>query len=245
MRRTTYDNQSIETLNTKHYDLVQFKKDGMFVSVDIDGYYCEIRCRSGAVKKEIRLEQRHQRSVFVGEWMKGTERSKDSDVKLWLFDCAVSNDWNVESLHYLHRMVEARRVEMPKEVVQEIGKVQVIDTYGIDTARRLWSDVESGKEEGLIVRRNAMPIRATVGRVKPIVEKDFYVVGLYYDSQDQVIAVGGATTPGGEQVIKARVSPYANHDGFRMGRCFVVEGQEITGRGSVRFGYFKRWHNEK
>ena len=242
--RGNYEDATVETMDLDHYDLLQLKFDGMWVQVEIDGREAKILNRHGKPVEVVELADKHPRSVFVGEWMKGTQRTKGQAVHVVAFDCATANGWNCESRTYLERMEEFKAVKIPNELKNVLGRVVFPETWHPREAETLWKDVETGKEEGLILRRNAMPFGATVARVQPLVEVDFYATGIPWKN-GKPVAVGGSEYPGGPELVKARLTVGSDYSGFQVGRCFKVQGQARTERGSVRFPFFRGWHLEK
>ena len=74
--RNTYADADLNTADTDYYDLVQYKYDGMFIVVIIDGLSCELYTRSGRLYDRVILEMPQPKTVFVGELLRGTQRSK-------------------------------------------------------------------------------------------------------------------------------------------------------------------------
>lgn len=253
MFRSNYEDQTIEGVDLDHYDLCQIKQDGHWACLDIAERWAEVRTRKGKVKHRIQLSERHRRSVFIGEWMRGTQRSGASPLGFVVFDCSTANHWNVEARPYLQRMIEAKRVDIPKEITDVLGPVGFAETHSAAKALDFWPEVESGKHEGLILRANRLPFGATCARVKPRAEVDYYATQVHHNDQGQAISIGGAKYRGGPEVVRARLmrvggdfaSLAASWGGFKLGRCFVATGQELTDRGSLRFPFFQGWHNEK
>lgn len=245
MYRNNYADNTVKNMNTKHHDLVQFKLDGMWVCVEIEGSWAVVRTRQGKIREKVRLLEPQPKSILVGEWMVGTTRAKKSGKRLVVFDCLEASGWSVEARTYLHRMLEAKRVTIPQNLSEVLGGVEYVETLNSSHALKMWNQVESGDEEGLILRRNVNSYGGTVTRVKPKVERDYFATIIHTSPEGKALSVGGSLTPGGEEVVRARLSPLADASAFHVGRVFKCQGGEVTARGSMRYPIFGGWHLEK
>ena len=242
--RNNYEDSTFESMDLDHYDLVQLKFDGMWVQVEIDGLTALIKTRKGNVKARFQLSERDPRSVFVGELMTGTQRSQNHQGKMIVFDCAAANGLDCQGRPYLQRMEEFKAVSLPPELSGFVSVFEPVETWNADHALDMWKDVESGVEEGLILRRNVMPYGATIARVKPKAEADYFAARVFW-KDGKPVSIGGAVRPGGPIVVRARLLTGQDYGGFHLDRVFKCSGQELTKRGSMRFPMFGGWHLEK
>ena len=242
--RGSYEDSTVGTMDLDHYDLVQLKHDGMWVQVEIDGRTALVKTRKGNVKARFQLSESQPRSVFVGELMTGTQRSQSRDKEMVVFDCEAANGFDCQGRTYLERMEEFKGIFIPPELAEFGCVFNPVETWNADHALEMWKDVESGAEEGLILRRNVMPFGATVARVKPRAEADYFA-GKVFWKNGRAVSIGGALIPDGPIVVRARILCNHDYEGFRLNRVFKCAGQEITKRGSMRFPMFGGWHFEK
>lgn len=244
--RNTYADTSINDADTAHYDLVQWKWDGMFIAVVIDGLTCELVTRSGRVLDRIILEKQCAKTVFVGELLKGTQRCKALEGnKIVAFDVASASGIDVERQPYLARMASITWDALPAEFMQAYQVEPVQTGKSAEELGDYWQLVKHANLEGLILRRNSDIFGATICRIKPLVERDYYATKINYNRQGIAMSVGGSLTKGGPQVVSARLFGRVDYADFKPGRCFVVQGAEVTEGGSIRHPKFSRWHHEK
>ena len=242
--RNSYEDSTIGNMDLDHYDRVQLKYDGMWVQVEIEGSTALVKTRKGNVKARFQLSKPYKKTVFVGEFMTGTQRSKGCEKALIVFDCSHANGWDVEGRTYEQRMEEFGSVDLPPELFGFAVKFWPVKTWPIEHAQRLWKSVESGDHEGLILRRNSMIYGGTVARVKPHAEQDYFATRVHWKN-GKPTSIGGSLRPGGPEVVRARLLCGQDYGAFQLDKVFKCRGQELTKRGSMRFPMFAGWHLEK
>ena len=245
-------NYSIENIETawEEFDLIQQKFDGMFVSVHVSARTCEIKTRTGKVLHSLKLSNFHKSTVFVGEWMRGTQRSQKWNGEIVVHDVQSVNGWDCSSRPYLQRLEELKGVQLPVELNEFLNgnaKAAVLfpETWNRGFKNALWANVESGEWEGLILRSSTKIFGFTVGKCKKEAEGDFFAVRLH-EKDGRAVSIIGSMFPGGPEVVRARIYDKTEAvEGFEVGRVFCATGSDKTKKGSLRNPMFSNWHLEK
>jgi ATP-dependent DNA ligase len=262
VERPSYKTYKPEEFPLDEYDSCELKLDGWFCCLVLDGNSWELYSRSSRLIDEGELPTSVGRSVMYGEFLYGTEWSKDRPTmynKIFLFDAEMLDG---ESLS-----------EVPSEGVRVLiedfisncdlsrirSGVEFVQRYEMAEAPRLWEEkVLKEKYEGLVFKNSWACWGDGFGRMKAAASMDYVCIGFEESDSDSyqgwgVRSIIGGLYKKGELVRVCKVSGltndwrkefYDNPDKY-IGRVFEAVGKKISKKGALRHPDFARWRDDK
>ena len=252
------------------FDVVELKMDGWWSQLLLEGSVWQNWSRSGLLKDEGVLCTPCARTLLHGEYLYGTQWSKDRPHlygKIALFGITESDG---QSMMHLTNKEMRERVELyVRQLTNEyVGEgVFIVPQWPVSEAPRLWEEYVLGKGyEGLVFKRSSGLWTEGFGRMKRAVTMDYVVVGFEPSDSDTYIGwgvksiLGGLYYPSGELVHVCNVSgitaderaEFFQHPEKYVGRVFEAEGKKLGKDGALRHPNVKRnadgsilWRDDK
>ena len=252
--RQTYKDTDINGAKSCGCDLVQLKYDGWWTRIEIAEGWMRFYSRTARMFKETQLANTELRCTLIGEHMQGTQWAQEPGRigRTFLFDCWSWGDTTLENVPYRDRYRVLRLA--PNHLPDTFA---VILSYKIEQAQELWKNYvespSSNQFEGLVFRRTADNLSATVYRQKKIITEDLICDGFIegmgkftgmlgairaHTSAGVIIDVGGGFTDTQRREI------WDNQDLY-LGKPFEVEARARFESGSLRHPNFVRWRFDK
>jgi ATP-dependent DNA ligase len=245
------DYVNLDTLTPEGYDVVEPKRDGRWVTVDVLCGEAVMVSRTGSVLGRVSAPA-NIRAILCGEEIRGTERAtSDADHgAVVVFDCIAADGRD------LCRLPLRERRAIAADVVASLGApFKLGEQYPASEAPRLWAEVEAGTLEGLVFKDSASQYGTPWGRLKPWLDIDLVVLGvtLRPDGTARNV-IGGAHDKVGRLVRVCAVSAGLTDDDRAVlgryadafvGRVFTAYGRERTRSGSIRHPSWGGFHPDK
>jgi ATP-dependent DNA ligase len=239
-------------------NFLQLKQDGIWARVIIADGFVKVFSKTGQLKKSFRSNFTmpllvREPIVLVGEFMFGSQRSKQGDEsgKLYIFDCLMVKGADIATSPYKERYRQA------VSICLELGyPFEVVPCYSLSKLGEFWHSL-ADTHEGFIVRKWSSTYYTELVKLKFEVEDDFVVMGIkpgegkhlgrmgalllgQYDG-DQLVKVmdcgGGFTDPD-------RQDWFDNID-LRYGSVVLVKGKGRFAEGALRHPCFVRLRDDK
>lgn len=259
---TRYERQKYIDTEFGKVDLVthpicQLKYDGIWCCAEVDEQR-NIRyfSRRGELKKTEHTTKPIEPGCYIGEFMYGSEWSKEKDRsgRLYVFDFIEHRSTCIKEYHYFERWVKNQHFWKSGMWPEHWHLVQ---NYPTTDSLDIWKLlVESGEYEGLVFRHPFNTWNEPVLRCKHELTEDLYITG-YKEGDGRLRGTLGAVVAsyspvgtGPELVIGGGFTDKQRHHIWAhrvqmLGRCFTVTAKKKFKSGLLRHPNFKCWHDEK
>lgn len=249
--RQTYKDTDIQGARSVGCDLVQLKYDGWWSRIEISEGWVRFYSRTSRLFKEMQLTDRSLRCTLIGEHMQGTQWAQEPGRigRTFLFDCWSWGDTKLADVSYRdrYRVLRLTPTYLPESFT-------VVQCFPMTRAEEIWTNyVATSQYEGLVYRRAADDLAATVYRQKQIITEDLVCDGFIegmgkfagtlgairaHTSDGVIIDVGGGFTDAQRREIWDNQDLYLN-------KPFEVEARARFESGSLRHPNFVRWRFDK
>jgi len=253
--RQNYKDVDPLKVDPQTYPIVQLKFDGIWGLAEVtEDNYVRIYSRNGECKKEYSLDAPTRAGCYIGEFMYGSEWSKEEgrSGRLFLFDLIELESTDLRRLpyatRYAHLQESHRRGWLPTGW-------SVIPNHPSSETKAIWEHmVESKRFEGLVFRKPDDAWDVTLQRAKHEQTFDLRITG-YVEGTGRLtgtlgallaerleggpqIRVGGGLSDGLRRVIWNTREQY-------LGRIFECTCKKVFASGLLRHANFVRWHSDK
>jgi len=232
-------------------DLVQLKYDGWWSRIEIAEGWVRFYSRTSRLFKELQLANTDLRCTLIGEHMQGTQWAQEPGRigRTFLFDCWSWGDTTLAEVPYRdrYRVLRLAPSHLPESFT-------VAPCFPMVRANEIWDNyVATSQYEGLVFRRSADDLGATVYRQKQIITDDLVCDGFIegmgkfagtlgairaHTKDNVLIDVGGGFTDSQRREI------WDNQDLY-LGKTFEVEARARFESGSLRHPNFIKWRTDK
>lgn len=249
----------LETFNPTNYkfNTVQLKLDGWFSIVRILDHKAQVITSGGEIRKEFTI-RKIKNAILLCEWIYGTNWSKKSLYEGFLVahDIIMLDDNYFMSHNYWSRY---QKLDYIQEVFRDQGFLfGVFGSFPISDWKDLWENrVVSEGFEGLVFKNDLDTWPMHMGRMKPVVEEDYVVIG-FKEGNNRLTGTLGAIeggmyvngkltricTVGGGFTDSMRDDIWNRQDYF-MGKVFTARGKMRFDSGALRHPNFWEWRDDK
>ena len=251
---------SIEELHNQQFDLWQYKYDGIWGRVEVNGRMYSVYSREGELKHSGFFQKPLLLSftcTLLCEFMFGQQWANDPSRKgkLFCFDCVMSQTLDLTKKSYMNRYVEMRNI---LDLLQEENFVGV-QCFHRDSLYEFWAaNTVSEAYEGVVARKWTDDYSKPVIKLKHAIEDDFFVTGITegqgkhasrmgaleiakFDDQNYVIPMG---TVGGGFTDEQRDVFFRDQSSV-LGRVIQVQGKKRFESGRLRHPNFVCFRDDK
>lgn len=245
------------------YEFFQFKYDGQWCKlVKEESETVRVISRTGKIKHEFCMVDFPRNTVFLAEYMFGTQWAQDVDRvgRFFLFDCLCFEGLELHDWPYRERY--QRALWTHRGIHGKDQRFDIVHNYPIDDLPRFWSRISNDRSyEGIVARNWNQKYEDKIVRAKIDVTDDFMViavneglgrlagsmgsvtVGQYTDPNDadsfvEVMTVGGGFSD------ELRKEIWMNRSNM-FGRVIQVTGKQRFDSGALRHPNFDRFRLDK
>lgn len=240
------------------FDVVQIKMDGWFTILKIVDHHVTVITSGGEVRQEFDIKGPLKDALILCEWIYGTNWSLSSVYNNYFLahDILEENGTSYENQSYWYRY---ERLDWVKEIfIQNNIKFAIIQSFPSKDWGLLWNRfVRVGEYEGLVFKNSLQTWPMKMGRMKPVVDEDYVVIG-FKEGNNRLTGTLGAIeggmyvdgklvricTVGGGFTDEMRDDIWSRRDYF-MGRVFTARGKVRFSSGALRHPNFWDWRDDK